>query len=204
MGQVTPTDPRLQLIADMAKVRPSHVHHVWHALSKLGDNFDAESFALFARLETRHVEAIMTALGGKDLLPQKKLRSARAGPLPADFILPDDWILWAREKRLWSERDAREEGDMFVDYWRGTGKGMTDWRSTWQNWVRRSSRPNGKISPHVRPATLVTRIEYLDRTIALYRKMGRGTEIPALERELDDLRSQSNVVPLRKVSDAAG
>jgi hypothetical protein len=51
--------------------------------------------------------------------------------------LPDEWALFAREKR--PDLNPREVFDSFRDYWiaQPGQKGVkTDWFATWRNWVR--------------------------------------------------------------------
>jgi len=72
-----PTDPKWLLIAKRAGVRPIHVSGTWWALldhasqhSDRGrvDDFDVETFALFAGMEEDHVSRIVTTLCDKGLI----------------------------------------------------------------------------------------------------------------------------------------
>jgi hypothetical protein len=123
---------------------------LWHAMAQ--PNFDAEAFAAFARLDLKHVSAIIETLTVRDMLPSRKKATARdrGARLPADWSLPPDWLAWAREKRFWSDADTLAESEGFADYWHaraGSGGVKLNWRATWQNWVRNSKRPNGTHSP---------------------------------------------------------
>lgn len=72
-----PTDNKWLLIAKRANVKPIHVSGTWWALldhasqhSDRGfvDDFDQETFALFAGLEEEHVSRIVTALRDKGMI----------------------------------------------------------------------------------------------------------------------------------------
>lgn len=72
-----PTDPKWLLIAKRAGVRPIHVAGTWWALldhasqhSERGrvDDFDVETFALFAGMEEAAVNAIVSALCACDMI----------------------------------------------------------------------------------------------------------------------------------------
>lgn len=67
-------DPRLTLIATIAKVRPPHVYHLYHAMRLR--SFDAEAFAVFAQLELKHVRAIIAALAERSLLPTRQRKES--------------------------------------------------------------------------------------------------------------------------------
>lgn len=62
---------------------------------------------------------------------------AAATRLSADFLLPDEWILFCNKER--PELDAVKIFDGFRDYWISKPKDNTklDWFATWRTWVRR-------------------------------------------------------------------
>jgi hypothetical protein len=192
---MTPTDPRLTVIAAEAKVRPPHVFHVWHALREAGRGFHAQAFALFAQLEERHITAIVEALAAHDALPDKRSKvTARAHRLGDDWTPPDDWIEWASETRRWEPSAAREEAEIFACYWQakaGKDACKLDWRKTWQNWVRNSRRPDGEYRS---AAPIISSREHMERTAALYERMGRNVEAAEIRARLD-----SNVLPFKSV-----
>lgn len=73
--------------------------------------------------------------------------AARGTRLPADFVLPDDWIAFCESER--PDLNPYETGQRFADYWHGVAgaKGRkADWLATWRNWVRNEKRqaPNGQ------------------------------------------------------------
>jgi len=76
---------------------------------------------------------------GKGVGAQTSSRPRRGTRLPDDFIVPDDWLQWAKSER--PSVSARVEAEKFVDYWRSaTGQKATkrDWEATWRNWIRNS------------------------------------------------------------------
>ena len=76
----------------------------------------------------------------------------RATRLPAGFVVPEDWRLWAAEQfAAWPEGAVDNEASKFVDYWAALpGKAglKLDWLGTWRNWCR-SARvaPPARASP---------------------------------------------------------
>lgn len=65
-----------------------------------------------------------------------KKRSAR---LPAEWVLPKAWGVWAVSEGM-SETDVRREAERFRDYWHSIGGQRAvklDWQATWRNWVRK-------------------------------------------------------------------
>lgn len=74
-----------------------------------------------------------------------KKSTARGTLLPDDFVMPDDWIAWAQEKKGWSENTVNKESEVFVLWWQakaGAGARKKDWKKTWQVWVNNSTRKN--------------------------------------------------------------
>ena len=70
----------------------------------------------------------------------------RANRLPKGFVVPPDWIAWAKSERSWTNAECRTEAANFVDFWNAkAGRDGTklDWQATWRNWVRNSRRPSG-------------------------------------------------------------
>src|SRR3990167_6319682 len=193
---MTPLDPRLQLIAAQARVRPPHVFHCWPAMRTLGKGFHPDAFALFTGLEVKHIMAIIAALSEHNALPDGRSKpEARATRLPHDFKMPEEWTTWAIAKRHWSPDETKEEADLFTNYWQakaGRDAAKGDWFKTWQNWTKTSRRPDG--SYNVNTGTM-SRSEQLEQAIRTYERMGRGNETADWRRELAEL--ETNVVPLR-------
>ena len=62
----------------------------------------------------------------------------RATRLSEDWVLPQQWGLWAVNEG-WSEPTIRREADKFRDYWiaaPGQKGRKLDWFATWRNWLR--------------------------------------------------------------------
>lgn len=189
---MTPFDPALALLAKEASVRPPHVYHCLAAMRQTGAKFNAAVYAQFAGLELRHVERIVATLEAHGLLPKRAIRQGPTGVrLPADWVLPDEWREFARKERHWEAGAIDAEGVHFFDYWRAQPgqKGIKlDWFATWRNWVRNSRRPSGAATPEI--AHFDAR-EQMQRTAALYDRMGRTAEAEEIRRQLNP-----NVIPL--------
>lgn len=193
---MTPFDPRLPIIAAEARVKTCHVFHCWQAMREMGRRFHRAAFAQFAGLSDSHVIAIMAALEAHGALPEGRTPvSNRGHRLPLDWEPPEDWIQWACDQRRWQPHDAREEAEIFANYWQarsGQGAVKLDWRKTWQNWVRSSHRPDGDYCP---PATVRDSVEWRDhmtRTAEIYDRMGRTNEAQEIRRQL---ASTATVIP---------
>lgn len=101
---------------------------------------------------------------GVSTSPAVGMNSSSVGPrseqrgahLPADFVVTNDWLAWARES--FPGVDARAEAAKFVDHWRaasGQSARKRDWKAAWRNWVRKAAeggpgRQRGR-PPTVRP-----------------------------------------------------
>ena len=191
---VTPFDPRLPIIAAQARVKTCHVLHCWLAMRETGKRFHIAAFANFTGLEERHVTAIIDALIANDALPDKRSPvTQRATRLDRDWTLPPEWADWATDKRRWEPADTIEEAANFAAYWQTKAKDATklDWCKTWQVWVRNSRRPDGTY--HRSAGPMVSNREHMERTAALYERMGRGNEAAEIRA---NLASYSNVVPI--------
>lgn len=103
--------------------------------------------------------------------------------LPDDFVMPDDWKDWARDKRGWSTADIETEAENFTDYWQARGSGATkrDWRKAWQTWVRNSKRADGNHR-NDKPLSESDVRAGQERTAALYERMGRADEAAEIRR----------------------
>jgi hypothetical protein len=192
---MTPFDIRLPIIAAEARVKTCHVHHCWHAMHAMGEQFHVAAFAEFAGLTPEHVESIMKALVLHNSLPRKRAETVRGTRLAHDWAIPHEWVMWASEKRHWHPAVVEEEALIFADYWHsrsGQGAVKVDWLKTWQNWVRQSHRPDGDYIPRKAFVDPLDRAASMERTAALYDKMGRTKEAAELRAQL-----QSNVVSIR-------
>jgi len=76
-----------------------------------------------------------------DAKPPTSAKS-QATRLDADWELPDDWAIWAKQER--PELNVNAIADGFKDYWisqPGVKGRKADWFATWRNWIR-----NQKVS----------------------------------------------------------
>lgn len=97
---------------------------------------------------TQPVHPVQTELVAHPPKPTAKPSAPKGKRLPADWVLPKAWGLWALQERPdWNEQDVRKSADIFRDYWvPKTGKdatkldGMKGWEATWRNWVRREGK----------------------------------------------------------------
>lgn len=69
---------------------------------------------------------------------QKPERASPSGSrLPADFVMPDEWLAWARAER--PDMDVDREAKNFTDHWHakaGKDARKADWLATWRKWIR--------------------------------------------------------------------
>ena len=71
------------------------------------------------------------------LSPQAAQPAARGSRLSADWVLPDDWAVWAKGER--PDLDPLAVSAQFRDHWvakPGKDGRKADWLATWRNWVR--------------------------------------------------------------------
>jgi hypothetical protein len=84
--------------------------------------------------------------------PFKSPSSQKRGTRLADnFEPPEDWIVWAEQKRGWGREEAIDECECFIRYWQakpGRDACKLDWPKTWQNWVVNSRRPERETAAH--------------------------------------------------------
>jgi len=193
------TDPMLLHIAQVARVKTPHVFHTYHTMREQKDRFNAVAYATFAGLEPHHVLRIVAAMTDAGITFETRQRispSGQGGRLPADFSMPEDWLLWAQTQRSWTRDVAETEAATFVDYWHAQPgqKGVKlDWLGTWRNWVRRSHTPNGeKVRESMSEAD---KRASMQDTIRLYRKMGRHDEANALERTISGMKVERSAYP---------
>lgn len=79
---------------------------------------------------------------------QPPATKAHASRLPADWALPESWLIWTRTERTdWPLPYIHGVADQFRDYWVAKpGKDGTklDWEATWRNWIRREKGPHAR------------------------------------------------------------
>lgn len=155
---MTPWDGRISLLATAAGVRPPHIFHLWHAIASDPVTFDPQTYATFARMELRHVEAMVAALEAGGLMPSPKRRTQRAslaGPEKATRLgplmqLPDAWLAYAQNRRQWDKATTEDVLADFIEHWSNRTDARAakiDWEQCWQTWVRRDRRDNGRWQP---------------------------------------------------------
>lgn len=73
---------------------------------------------------------------------QFEMWEAEVGPpiphttsLPADFILPTQWVEFARQASPWKLDRIHHEGRKFLAWHRKGGRQSVDWDAAWQHWV---------------------------------------------------------------------
>lgn len=84
-------------------------------------------------------------------VPKKDTRK-RATRLPEDWVIPDDWLVYAESKGLTRERAQSLADDMLT--WSLTKSQGTslDWKRTYQNWARRAAK-DGDTGHDRKPTT---------------------------------------------------
>lgn len=76
-----------------------------------------------------------------DKLPPKVTTSKKETCISDDFVLPDDWIDWAKEKRPeLSTDDIHDLFESFKDHHLSKGSKFLDWKRAWQTWVRNDEK----------------------------------------------------------------
>lgn len=180
---MSPWDIRWEALARQAGVRPPHCFHLWHAIASDPATFDPQTYATFARMELRHVEAMVAALRSSGLMPEPKRRiraSAGHDPIHAKptrlapiMQLPDTWLAYAQERRQWDKATTEDVLADFIEHWSNRTDARAakiDWEQCWQTWVRRDRRDNGSWQPAVIPIDQSARLsEYAE----FRRKVGR-------------------------------
>lgn len=201
---IGPMDYRWVAISRQAGVKTGHAFHCYHAFLEAGAAFDPDVFAEFAGLQRSHIDRICESLKASGFLEKGMSKRARSDNnpkgtrLPNDFVAPPEWIDWACQKRRWSPQEAKEVAEEFCRYWQArSGKEATklDWYKTWQNRVCAHHKPDGNYSANAAPNNEVLAKAYREQ-IQLYKRTGRDSEIPAIERKLAEL--EGNVVPFER------
>jgi hypothetical protein len=132
-------------LARQAGVRPPHIFHLYHYRAQMKDRFSIDGYAAFARMEVRHVEAMVAALDAMEA-PTKPKRQPGRTRLPDDWSMPEDWLVIGRERRFWPMDVCRTEADKFTNWHRMKGNAYADWKAAWRTWVDGSHRENGTAS----------------------------------------------------------
>jgi hypothetical protein len=88
-------------------------------------------------------------INSRSVGPRSEPRGTR---LPDDFVVPDEWLAWARER--YPGVNLRVEASRFVNYWHskaGPDSRKRDWEATWRNWIIKADEMRGS-RPGARPA----------------------------------------------------
>lgn len=182
------TDANLGEIARQAGVRASIVFHCFHYRQALKGKATAEGYAAFAAVPLEAVERTFSAL---DSIPQPAPKAKRATTvaygLPEGFTAPDEWIHMARAKRFWPLDVCKTEAENFIDWHRSKGNKFADWPAAFRTWIKRSNREDGKPDSNRDWTDPNVLREAHQRTIKVFRSMGRHDEANELERELEGL-----------------
>jgi uncharacterized protein YdaU (DUF1376 family) len=64
-----------------------------------------------------------------------KVAQTKTSQLSKDWVLPDEWAIWAKEQR--PDLNVNQIADGFKDYWISEAKRKADWFATWRNWIRK-------------------------------------------------------------------
>lgn len=77
-------------------------------------------------------------------IKERATKVAKATRLSANWELPDEWAIWAKQTR--PDLNVNQVADGFKDYWISEAKAKADWFATWRNWIRkqRAERSNSE------------------------------------------------------------
>ena len=78
--------------------------------------------------------------------PKKNKKATR---LAEGFIVPDEWLQWAKANR--PDIDLRVVSESFVDYWisrADAGAAKLNWSATWRNWIRNAKAGYSSAKPN--------------------------------------------------------
>lgn len=74
----------------------------------------------------------------REEVKKKESGAPRGTRLPEGFVFPEEWLVWAENKKRWSRADAVEESELFCLHWQtkaGQDARKTNWFLTWQKWI---------------------------------------------------------------------
>ncbi len=89
----------------------------------------------------------------------KPERAKPKKPLPLPFLVTTEMQAWAKEKA--PDVNLDWELEQFLDYWKGNGRPMADWKATWQRWMRTSQARIAQAGPR-RAGGVVNRQQQLE------------------------------------------
>lgn len=116
---------------------------------------------------------------------------SRGTRLPADWVLPKAWGLWALDAYPhWTPGVVREIGASFADHWHavtGRGAAKLDWAATWRNWCRSDIQQRRFPKPGQKTALSSDKEAQADRIMGSYAADVRAAEQRAIRPEQDTL-----------------
>ena len=70
-------------------------------------------------------------------------QTARKTSLPPTWEIPDDWVVYAKER--YPNVNCQREAERFHNHWTAQGATRKDWKATWRNWLMKAEEiGNGK------------------------------------------------------------
>jgi uncharacterized protein YdaU (DUF1376 family) len=91
----------------------------------------------------------------------------KTSQLSKDWVLPDEWAIWAKEQR--SDLNINQVADGFKDYWISEAKRKADWFATWRNWIRKQ-RVDKQSEVYEAPWQKANRLRVAELTPRIARK----------------------------------
>ena len=96
-----------------------------------------------------------------------KVAQTKTSQLSKDWILPDEWAIWAKEQR--PDLNVNQVADGFKDYWISEAKVKADWFATWRNWIRKQ-RVDKQSAGYEAPWQKANRLRVAELTPRIARK----------------------------------
>ena len=96
-----------------------------------------------------------------------KVAQTKTSQLSKDWVLPDEWAIWAKEQR--PDLNINQVADGFKDYWISEAKRKADWFATWRNWIRKQ-RVDKQSDVYEAPWQKANRLRVAELTPRIARK----------------------------------
>ena len=96
-----------------------------------------------------------------------KVAQTKTSQLSKDWVLPDEWAIWAKEQR--PDLNINQVADGFKDYWISEAKRKADWFATWRNWIRKQ-RVDKQSAVYEAPWQKANRLRVAELTPRIARK----------------------------------
>lgn len=78
------------------------------------------------------------AIQSNESAPKSK-RSNPKQPIPENFTVTRDMILWVEENN-YGHIDLSDETGRFIDHWKSKGEARADWVASWRTWIRNADK----------------------------------------------------------------